>query len=120
MLQFTLVTSESNRDASAYRQGRIAGMVAKQTKAQMSEEIVGKYLEISSRRRNASPQADCVNIVVVVPTYNEESTIRNLLLSLNNQLYLNFEVILVDKTPIPPTYRCWKQYQLEPMPRELR
>ena len=42
------------------------------------------------------PQKHNVNLVVVVPVYNEEKTVKDLLSSLNCQTYKDFELILVD------------------------
>lgn len=65
-------------------------------KSGINKETVNQYLKTTLRQHAMSSQADNVNIVVVVPTYNEELTIKNLLLSLNHQRYINFEVVIVD------------------------
>jgi glycosyltransferase involved in cell wall biosynthesis len=59
-------------------------------------KTIDEYLNIHAGEHIKSPQKPNVDLVMVVPAYNEEAAVKNLLLSLNDQIYRNFELILVD------------------------
>jgi len=59
-------------------------------------QTIYDYLHTCAGARIKTPQRPNVGLAVVVPAYNEEKTVKNLLLSLDDQIYKNFELILVD------------------------
>lgn len=64
--------------------------------SKLETKTISDYLRTCTGRRIKSPQKTDTDLVVVVPTYNEEKTVKNILLSLDEQTYKNFELILVD------------------------
>ncbi len=57
---------------------------------------------------NLTPKTD---VSVIIPTYNEEFFLSNVLASLNDQVYRNFEVIVVDNVSTDGTIKIAQNFQ---------